>query len=138
MQATIERWSTEMQPPGHGLLATFTGRPEHLYAGAMAIEPRVHGELGYREWCVLLVEAAICSCDGCGGHLVDGVCESCGCRHSILEPSGFNRQRYAAWSPVHKRGRCTHADTVRDQEERERERQARKRLTAEELGDPQR
>jgi hypothetical protein len=35
-------------------------------------------------------------------------------------------------------GRCAHADAVQAEEKRERERQARKRWTAEELGDPRR
>jgi hypothetical protein len=42
------------------------------------------------------------------------------------------------WGPVIEPGRCAHADVVRAEEKRERERQARKRWAAEELGDPQR
>jgi hypothetical protein len=102
------------------------------------VEPRERGELGYGEWSIHLFEMGICSCDGCGGHLVDGTCISCGCRHGIHEPSRFHGQQFAAWGPVMETGRCAHADAVRAEEKRERERQARKRWTAEELGDPRR
>lgn len=112
-------------------------RTEHLYADLM-VEPRVRGEPGYGDWCIHLFEIGLCSCDGCGGHLVDGTCSSCACGHGIHEPSRFHRQRYATWIPVVEAGRCSHADAVRAEEERERERQARKRRTAEELGDPRR
>ena len=54
------------------------------------------------------------------------------------ERSRFHRHRFAAWTPVAETGRCSHADAVRAEEEQERERQARKRWTAEELGDPRR
>jgi hypothetical protein len=101
-------------------------------------EPHLRGELGYGDWCIHLFEMGLCSCDGCGGHPVDAVCISCGCRHGIDEQSRFHRQRFAAWVPVIEAGRCSHADAVRGEEERERERRARKRWTAEELGDPQR
>jgi hypothetical protein len=111
--------------------------PERLYARIM-VEPRERGEPGYGDWCIHLFEMGICSCDGCGGHVVDGTCLSCGCGHGIHEPSRFNRQRYAAWTRVAEPGRCSHADRVRAEEERERQRQARKRRAAEELGDPQR
>jgi hypothetical protein len=29
--------------------------------------------MGYGEWCIELIEMGICSCDGCGDHLVDTV-----------------------------------------------------------------
>jgi hypothetical protein len=102
------------------------------------VEPRERGELGYGDWCIRLFEMGICSCDGCGGHLVDGTCISCGCRHGIREPWRLHRQRFTAWVPVPEAGRCSHADAVRAAEHRERERQARKRSAAEEMGDPRR
>jgi hypothetical protein len=89
------------------------------------------------DWCLRLVEAGHCSCDGCGGHLVDDTCLACGCRHEISEPSRFHG-RGLAWIPVYDRGRCAHADAVRAHGQRDRERQARSRRTAETLGDPQR
>jgi hypothetical protein len=82
------------------------------------IEPRIHGELGYGEWSIHLTEMGHCSCDGCGGHLEDGTCISCGCRQGIHEPSRFHRQRFAAWGPMPEAGRCSHADAVRTEEER--------------------
>jgi hypothetical protein len=92
------------------------------------------------DWCIVLVEAGLCSCDGCGGHLEDGVCLSYGCGHEIREPTRFYRRRGVAWFPVHvhRPGRCAHADAVRAQDELERQRQARTRSSAEELGDPRR
>src|SRR5215831_15642369 len=90
------------------------------------------------DWCLILVDAGHCSCDGCGGHLVAGRCLSCGCGHEISEPTRFHRQRGVVWYLVYEAGRCAHADAVRAEQERERERQARRRWTAEELGDPQR
>jgi hypothetical protein len=102
------------------------------------LERRVRGEQGYGYWCIHLTEMGLFSCDGSGGHLADGACISCGCRHGIHEPSRFHRQRFAAWGGGHRTGRCSHADVVRAEEERERERQARWRWTAEELGDPRR
>lgn len=103
----------------------------------LMVEPKMCGELGYVDCCILLVEAGICSCDWCGGHLVDQVCLSCGCRHEITGPTRFHG-RGLAWIPVAHRGRCAHADAVHAERERERELQARKRWAAEELGDPQR
>ena len=102
------------------------------------VEPRFRGELGYGDWCIHLFEMGPCSCDGCGGHLMGGTCISCGCSHGIQESSRFHRQRYPAWTPVAETGRCSHADAVRAEEKRERDRQARLRWMAEELGDPQR
>jgi len=110
---------------------------EHLYAGC-TVEPRERGEQDYGEWSIQLTEIGICSCDGCGGHLADGTCISCGCLHGIHEPSHIHRQRFAAWIPIAESGRCSHADAVRAEEARGRERQARKRWVAEELGDPRR
>ena len=100
------------------------------------LEPRIRGGQGYGDWCIHLFEMGICSCDGCGGHLVDGTCISCGCRHGIHEPSRFHRQRFAASGPVTEPGRYSHGDAVRAEERSEQDRQARKRWTAEELGDP--
>jgi hypothetical protein len=99
---------------------------------------RAPGELGYGDRRIHLFELGLRSCHGCGGHLVDATCISCGCRHGIHEPSRLHRQRFAAWRPVPEAGRCAHADAVRAEERRERERQARKRWAAEELGDPRR
>jgi hypothetical protein len=100
------------------------------------VDPRIHGELGYGEGSIHLFEMGLCSCDGCGGHLVDATCISCGCGHGIHEPSRFHRQRFARWRPVPEPGRCARADAVRAEEKRELERQARWRWMAEELGDP--
>jgi hypothetical protein len=102
------------------------------------VEPRERGEPGYGEWSIHLFEMGLCSCDGCGGHLVDETCISCDCHHGIHEPSGFHRRRFAAWGTVTGPGRCSHADAVRAEERRERERQARKRWKAEQLGGPRR
>ncbi len=87
------------------------------------VEPRERGELGYGDWCIRLFEMGLCFCDGCGGHLVDGTCISCGCHHSIQEPLSSHRQRFAAWGPVTEPGRCSHADAVRAEERREQEAQ---------------
>jgi len=103
----------------------------------VAIEPRVSGEDGYLAWCILLVEAGMCSCDECGGHLVAGRCLSCGCGHELSEADRFHG-RTVAWFPIPERGRCAHADAVRVRAARERKRQARLRRTAEDLGDPRR
>src|SRR5215472_8970924 len=102
------------------------------------VEPRTWGEEGYVEWCIRLIEMGICCCDDCGGHLVDRVCLACGCRHWIQEPTGLHRSRYAVGVACYEPGRCAHADARRTQEQRERERQARTRRNAEELGDPRR
>jgi len=67
---------------------------------------------------------------------MDGARISCRCRHGIHEPSRLHRQRFAAWVLVSERAAATHADTVRAEERRERGRQARRRWTAEENGDP--
>jgi len=104
----------------------------------VTVEPRVRGEGGYVDWCIVLLEAGLCCCDGCGGHMVDGRCISCGCGHEISEPTRFHRHRGVVSYPVYEQGRCAHADAVRAQEAREYERQRRKRRAAEELGDPQR
>jgi hypothetical protein len=69
---------------------------------------------------------------------VDATCISCGCGHGIHKPSRFHRQRFAIWGQVPETGRCSHADRVRAEEQRECERQVRKRQPAEELGDPRR
>ncbi len=95
------------------------------------------GEPGYVDWCVWLIEAGLCSCDGCGGHLVDGVCVSCGCRHHVSEATRF-QSRGAAWIPVYENGRCAHADQVRAEARLQYERQVRRRRLAESHGDPQR
>jgi len=85
------------------------------------------GQPGYREWGLAMIAAGHCSCDGCGGHLVDDYCEACGCGHHEQGPSRHDPQHYAAWIPAAERGRCAHADAVRDERERERERQAQRR-----------
>lgn len=61
------------------------------------IEPRYIGELGHREWAIGLIEMGVCSCDECGGHLIDRRCLSCGCVHGIQEPTQHLRERYATW-----------------------------------------
>lgn len=98
----------------------------------------MRGEEGYVEWCLILVEAGLCACDDCGGHLEDGVCLSCGCGSEVREPSRFHRRRGVVWFPIYQPGRSAYADAVRAQAERERQRQARTRWSAEELGDPRR
>jgi hypothetical protein len=104
--------------------------PDHLASRPntctldLMIEPRIRGEQGYGDWCTHLFEMGLCSCDGCGGHLFDGTCISCGCRHGIHEPSRLHRQRVAAWVPVTEPGQCAHADAVRTEERRERDHQA--------------
>jgi hypothetical protein len=125
-----------MPPVVHGVKARRHADEQTYDSGV--IEPKVRGELGYMDWCLILVDAGHCSCDGCGGHLVDGRCLSCGCGHKISEPSRFDRRRGVAWFPVYPAGRCAHADAVRAQDEQQHERQARRRRTAEELGDPRR
>jgi hypothetical protein len=102
------------------------------------VEPRVRGELGYGDWCIHLFEMGLCSCDGCGGHLVDGTCISCGCRRGIHEPSRLHSQRCAGqpWVPISEAGRCSHADAVCAEERRKQESQPQWRWTAEALGDP--
>jgi hypothetical protein len=102
------------------------------------VEPRERGEPGHGDWCIHLFEMGLCSCDGCGGHLVDGTCISCGCRHGLCEPSRLHLQRFAMCGPVTESGRCANADAVRAEEGRELERQVRWRWAAEELGDPRR
>ena|SRR5215467_15936010 len=57
-----------------------------MYA-KQVVEPKVDGEDSYVDWCIVVIEAGLCSCDGCGGHLVDGWCISCGCGHEISEPT---------------------------------------------------
>jgi hypothetical protein len=47
----------------------------------LMVEPRERGEQGYGDWCIHLFEPGLCSCDRCGGHVVDATCISCGCRH---------------------------------------------------------
>jgi hypothetical protein len=89
------------------------------------VEPRIRGEPGYGDWSIHLFEMGVCSCGECGGHLVDGMCISCGCRHGIHEPSRFHRQRFARWRPVPEPGRCSHADALRTEEEREQDRRTR-------------
>jgi hypothetical protein len=97
-------------------------------------EPRVEGEEGYTTWSMFLTEHGQCSCDGCGGHLVEGTCLSCGCHHAI----GHNRYhgRIALWTPSHPPGLCRAADRYRARERAEQDRQARKRWAAEQLDDP--
>ncbi len=101
------------------------------------MEPRLRGEVGYADWCLVLIEAGHCSCEGCGGHLVDGVCISCGCGHHVQEATRFTN-RGAAWIPNYIKGQCAEADRHHAEQRREHERQARRRWHAEELGDPQR
>jgi hypothetical protein len=100
----------------------------------MEVEPRVAGEEGYTTWSMFLTERGECSCDGCGGHLVEGACLSCGCLHTI----GHNQYhgRLAYWTPSLPPGRCRAADRHRSRERLEQERQARKRRAAETLEDP--
>ncbi len=111
------------------------GRTEHLYDGL--VEPRRRGELGYGDWALHLIELGMCSCEGCGGHLVDDVCRSCGCNHHVQEATRFTK-RGPAWIPNYVEARCADADRDRAEQQREYERQARRRWQAEELGDPQR
>ena len=69
------------------------------------MEERVPGESGYREWCIWLIEAGLCACNGCGGHLEGQTCRSCGCQHWVQEPTQHVHQRYASWTP-NTDGRC--------------------------------
>jgi hypothetical protein len=46
------------------------------------LEPRIRGDQGYGDWSIHLFEMGLCCCDGCGGHLVDEMCISCGCGQS--------------------------------------------------------
>jgi hypothetical protein len=140
MQLDTDEESAVAVEPGlyQGLPERPTTHSNTCTLGLM-VEPRERGELGYGEWCIRLFEMGLCSCDGCGGHLVgEGTCSSCGCRHGIHQPSRFHRQQFPAWVPVTRSGRCSHADAVRADEKRERDRQARKRWAAEDLGDPRR
>jgi hypothetical protein len=106
-----------------------------MYAASM--EERLRGEPGYAGWVLYLTENGICSCDGCGGHLEEGRCISCGCWHFVQDASTFNR-RGAGRVPVYESGRCVDADRGRAESQREHERQERRREAAEELGDPRR
>ncbi len=99
--------------------------------------PRLRGEAGFGDWALHLIEMGLCSCYDCGGHLVDGACLSCGCRHFIQEATRFH-QRGPACIPVYEQGRCAEADRYRAEQQRQYERQARRRWQAEELGDPRR
>jgi len=83
-----------------------------------------------------LIEMGLCSCEGCGGHLEGGICIACGCGHHIDENRFHGR--LASWIPNHVPGRCSDADARRAEETRERDRQARRRDSAEGLGDPRR
>jgi len=83
-----------------------------------------------------MAEMGLCSCEGCGGHVEGGICISCGCGHHI-DDSRFNG-RVVSWIPNHVPGRCSDANVRRAKEARERKRQARRRDSAESLGDPRR
>jgi hypothetical protein len=82
-----------------------------MYADGV-VEERSHGEDGYTDYGMALIDMGICSCDGCGGHLVDETCTSCGCMHHVTEPT--NHQRQPAWIPAWQpdRPRCAHAEAV--------------------------
>jgi len=100
------------------------------------VEERRRGEDGYAAWSLRLIEMGLCPCEGCGGHLEGGICISCGCGHHIDDSRFYGR--IAPWIPNHVPGRCSDADARRAEEARERERQARRRDSAEALGDPRR
>jgi hypothetical protein len=78
------------------------------------VEERFHGQDGYTDYGLALIDMEICSCDGCGGHLVDGTCTSCGCMHHVTEPTNHQRQRQPAWIPAWQPDgpRCAHAEAV--------------------------
>jgi len=103
--------------------------------------PPRRGELGYSHYCVSLIKAGRCTCEGCGGDLTDPAlsksgwchCRRCGCAQKVLVKAG---QCYAAWVP--KFGSCADADRRMEEWRREQERQARRRTAAESLGDPRR
>ncbi len=103
--------------------------------------PPRRGDLGYGEWCMELIEQGRCSCGGCEGTLTDparsrggwGFCGQCGCAHKVGTLGG---RRYAEWIPAF--GRCERADENMARVRREQEEQARRRLRAEEHGDPRR
>jgi hypothetical protein len=94
----------------------------------------IQGEPGYRDGPIHPIDVAICSCHGCGGHLVAGTCIPRGCRRGIPEASRFHRRRFAGWGAGPDSGQCSHADAVHVGEEREveRGRQARSRWAAKE------
>jgi hypothetical protein len=94
---------------------------ERLYdRGVDPFDPPARGEQGYRDWCIRLSEMGLCSCEGCGGHLVDEFCISCGCRHWIREPKSKMSEREACWTPNYvDQARC--GDAVRSATEAARE-----------------
>lgn len=81
-----------------------------MYAGVVHEEVR-RGEVGLWDWHISAIEAATCPCAGCGGHLVDARCLSCGCGHEV-DVSRFHG-RMPAWYPVVVTGRCRAADDFR-------------------------
>lgn len=109
-----------------------------MYAELM---PPKRGDLGYGPYCISLIKAGLCSCDGCHGNLTDsalsksgwGHCRRCGCAQKVLVKAGHC---YAAWVPSF--GNCAEADRRMTEWRREQERQARRRVAAESLGDPRR
>lgn len=78
------------------------------------MEEKRRGEIGYGEWCIALFEMGICSCDGCGGHLVDGECISCGCGHGIQGPTHLDDRRYAKTTKTG--DRCVPAQRIKAEE----------------------
>lgn len=88
-----------------------------------------------------LIEQSRCACEGCQGMLTDpavsaggwSVCRACGCAYKVQM---IDRHRYAAWVPAY--GRCRVADAKLAEERRLQDQQVRRRLVAEEGGDPQR
>jgi hypothetical protein len=100
--------------------------------------PPRRGELGYREHQVQLLEAGRCGCEGCSGSLTDparsptgwSFCKVCGCASKVDLISGV---RYACWVPAY--GRCRVADVEMAELRRNRDQQARARLSAEEAGE---
>lgn len=105
-----------------------------------SVPPR-SGDIGHGDYCMGFIEHGRCACEGCVGTLTDpatseggwGFCRSCGCAHKVQM---INGTRYAAWVPAY--GRCRIADEMVAGERRRQDQQARRRMLAEESGDPQR
>ena len=77
--------------------------------GLQPVETAVFGEFGFADWCIRLIQAGHCACDGCGGHLVNDACLSCGCQHYVQEPNRFHG-RHPVCIPVYEPGMCSAAD----------------------------